>query len=44
MTKITNSNILSAFRKQLGLSKADEVAVVEACQSVFEEALLRDKV
>ena len=44
MTKITNSNILSAFRKQLGLSKADEVAFVEAFQSVFEEALLRDKV
>ena len=35
MTKITNSNILSAFRKQLGLSKADEVAFVEAFQSVF---------
>ena len=44
MAKITNSNILSAFRKQLGLSKADEVAFVEAFQSVFEEALLRDKV
>ena len=44
MTKITNSNILSAFRKQLGLFKADEVAFVEAFQSVFEEALLRDKV
>ena len=44
MTKITNSNILSAFRKQVGISKADETAFAEAFQSTFEEALLRDKV
>lgn len=44
MAKITNSNILSIFRKQLGVSKADEVAFVEAFQSIFEEALLRDKI
>ena len=44
MTKITNSNILSAFRKQMGISKADETAFVEAFQSTFEEALLHDKV
>lgn len=44
MTKITNTNILSAFRKQVGISKADEIAFVEAFQSIFEEALLRDKV
>ncbi|MBR5824838.1 MAG: HU family DNA-binding protein, partial [Paludibacteraceae bacterium] len=43
MAKITNTNILSAFRKQLGISKTDEVAFVEAFQSTFEEALLRDK-
>ena len=44
MTKITNTNILSAFRKQVGISKADEIAFVEAFQSIFEEALLRDKI
>lgn len=44
MVKFTNSNILSAFRKQMGISKADETAFVEAFQSIFEEALLRDKV
>ena len=44
MAKITNSNILSIFRKQLGVSKADEVAFAEAFQSIFEEALLRDKI
>ncbi|MBO5345580.1 MAG: HU family DNA-binding protein [Paludibacteraceae bacterium] len=44
MTKITNTNILSAFRKQVGISKADEIAFAEAFQSIFEEALLRDKV
>ena len=44
MVKFTNSNILSAFRKQMGISKADETAFVEAFQSTFEEALLRDKV
>ena len=44
MVKLTNSNILSAFRKQVGISKADETAFVEAFQSIFEEALLRDKV
>ena len=43
MTKITNSAILSAFRKQMGLNKADATAFTEAFQSVFEEALLRDK-
>ncbi|MBR5237889.1 MAG: HU family DNA-binding protein [Paludibacteraceae bacterium] len=43
MAKITNTNILSTFRKQLGISKTDEVAFVEAFQSTFEEALLRDK-
>ena len=43
MAKITNTNILSIFRKQLGISKTDEVAFVEAFQSTFEEALLRDK-
>ena len=43
MTKITNSTILSAFRKQMGLNKADATAFTEAFQSVFEEALLRDK-
>ena len=43
MTKITNTNILSAFRKQVGISKADEIAFAEAFQSIFEEALLRDK-
>ena len=43
MTKITNTTILSAFRKQMGLSKADATAFVEAFQSVLEEALLRDK-
>ncbi len=44
MVKITNSNILSVFRKQLGISKADEMAFAEAFQSIFEEALLRDKI
>ena len=44
MTKITNTNILSAFRKQVGISKADEIAFAEAFQSIFEQALLRDKV
>ncbi len=44
MVKLTNSNILSAFRKQVGISKADETAFAEAFQSTFEEALLRDKV
>ena len=44
MVKITNSNILSVFRKQIGISKVDEIAFVEAFQSIFEEALLRDKV
>lgn len=44
MVKFTNSNILSAFRKQMGISKADETAFVEAFQSTFEEALLHDKV
>lgn len=44
MVKLTNSNILSTFRKQMGISKADETAFVEAFQSVFEEALLQDKV
>lgn len=44
MVKITNSNILSTFRKQLGISKADEIAFVEAFQSIFEEALLQDKI
>lgn len=43
MVKLTNSNILSVFRKQMGISKADETAFVEAFQSIFEEALLRDK-
>ena len=43
MAKITNTNILSTFRKQFGISKTDEVAFVEAFQSTFEEALLRDK-
>ena len=43
MAKITNTIILSTFRKQLGISKTDEVAFVEAFQSTFEEALLRDK-
>ena len=44
MAKITNTIILSTFRKQLGISKTDEVAFVEAFQSTFEEALLRDKI
>ena len=44
MVKLTNINILSAFRKQMGISKADEIAFAEAFQSIFEEALLRDKV
>ena len=44
MVKITNSNILSVFRKQIGISKADEIAFVEAFQSIFEEALLQDKI
>lgn len=43
MTKITNATILSAFRKQMGLSKADATAFADAFQSVFEEALLNDK-
>ena len=43
MVKLTNSNILSVFRKQMGISKAEETAFVEAFQSIFEEALLRDK-
>ena len=44
MVKFTNSNILSIFRKQMGISKADETAFVEAFQDIFEEALLHDKV
>lgn len=44
MVKITNTNILSAFRKQVGISKVDEIAFAEAFQSIFEEALLRDKI
>ena len=44
MAKITNSNILSLFRKQIGISKADEIAFAEAFQSIFEEALLQDKI
>lgn len=44
MVKITNSNILSVFRKQIGISKADEMAFAEAFQSIFEEALLQDKI
>lgn len=44
MVKFTNSNILSIFRKQMGISKADETAFVEAFQVIFEEALLHDKV
>ena len=43
MTKITNSTILSAFRKQMGLDKSATTAFAEAFQSVFEEALLNDK-
>lgn len=43
MTKITNSTILSAFRKQMGLDKDATTAFAEAFQSVFEEALLNDK-
>ena len=44
MVKITNTSILSAFRKQVGISKVDEIAFAEAFQSIFEEALLRDKI
>lgn len=44
MVKLTNANILSAFRKQVGITKKDESAFLEAFQSVFEEALLRDKI
>lgn len=44
MVKFTNANILSVFRKQMGISKADETAFVEVFQSVFEEALLKDKI
>ena len=44
MAKITNSNILSLFRKQIGISKADEIAFAEAFQYIFEEALLQDKI
>ena len=44
MVKITNSNILSVFRKQIGISKADEMAFAEAFQTIFEEALLQDKI
>ena len=44
MAKITNSNILSLFRKQIGISKADEIAFAETFQSIFEEALLQDKI
>ena len=44
MVKFTNSNILSIFRKQMGISKAEETVFAEAFQSIFEEALLRDKV
>lgn len=44
MVKITNSNILSTFRKQIGISKADEMAFAEAFQTIFEEALLQDKI
>ena len=44
MVKFTNSNILSAFRKQMGISKADEIVFVEAFQSIFEEALFQDKI
>ena len=44
MAKITNLNILSLFRKQIGISKADEIAFAEAFQSIFEEALLQDKI
>ena len=44
MAKITNLNILSLFRKQIGISKADEIAFAEAFQSILEEALLQDKI
>ncbi len=44
MVKFTNINVLSVFRKQMGISKADETAFVETFQSIFEEALLRDKI
>ncbi|MBQ8722405.1 MAG: HU family DNA-binding protein [Paludibacteraceae bacterium] len=44
MVKITNTSILSAFRKQVGISKVGEIAFAEAFQSIFEEALLRDKI
>lgn len=44
MVKLTNANILSAFRKQVGITKKEELAFSDAFQSVFEEALLRDKI
>lgn len=44
MVKFTNINVLSVFRKQMGISKADETAFVETFQSIFEETLLRDKI
>ena len=44
MTKITNTTILSAFRKKMDLNKQDVATFADAFQSIFQEALLRDKV
>ena len=44
MTKITNAAILSAFRKKMDLNKQDVSAFADAFQSIFQEALLRDKI
>lgn len=43
MVKINNTTILSAFRKQMGLSKAESTDFADVFQSVLEEALLKDK-
>ena len=44
MTKITNSIILSHFRKKMELSKIETSNFANEFQTLFEEALLRDKV
>lgn len=44
MVRLKNTNLLSLFRKQVGISKAEEKDFVDAFQTIFEEALFRDKI
>lgn len=44
MTKITNTRVLSSFRKQTNISKEEATMFSEAFQSALEKGLFRDKV